>query len=89
MRRGREAFEVLIANCKITITFAVHWGRVGDKCSIPLCVVSLKISNGGNRCSSRGEALAVRADGCFRHLGKADVASGASDGAIGEVPTSD
>ena len=61
----------------------VHWGRVGDKCSISLCVVSLKIFNGGNRCSGRGEALAVRADGRFRHLGKADVASGANDGAIG------
>jgi hypothetical protein len=60
----------------------VHWGRVGDKCSISLCVVSLKIFNGGNRFSSRGEALAVRADGRFRHLGKADVASGANDGAI-------
>ena len=61
----------------------VHWGRVGDKCSISLCVVSLKIFNGGNRCSGRGEALVVRADGRFRHLGKADVASGANDGAIG------
>ena len=47
----------------------VHWGRVGDKCSISLCVVSLKIFNGRNRCSGRGEALAVRADGRFRHLG--------------------
>ena len=61
----------------------MHWGRVGDKCNISLCVVSLKIFNGGNRCSGRGEALVVRADGRFRHLGKADVASGANDGAIG------
>ena len=49
----------------------MHWGRVGDKCSISLCAVSLKIFNGGNRCSGRGEALVVRADGRFRHLGKA------------------
>ena len=71
------------AQCGVLQGVLVHWGRVGDKCSISLCAVSLKIFNGGNRCSGRGEALAVRADGRFRHLGKADVASGANDGAIG------
>ena len=61
----------------------MHWGRVGAKCTIFLCFVSLKISNVGNRSLGRSKALAVRADGRFRHLGKADVASGANDGAIG------
>ena len=60
----------------------VHWGHVGNKC-VSLCVVSLKSFKGGIRCSGRSEALAVRADGCFWHLGKADVASGANDDAIG------
>ena len=61
----------------------VHWGRVGDKCTIFLCFVSLKIPNVGNRSLGRSKALAVRADGRFRRPGKAGVASGANDGAIG------
>ena len=59
----------------------MHWGRGLYRAAYSLCAVS--IGQRGKPLLGSGRALAVRADGRFRHLGKADVASGANDGAIG------